>query len=145
MQTVYEAAGGDDFFLALAEAWHTRATADEVVGHAFSHGFPEHTRRLAAYWAEALGGPTTYSDSYGDETLVVRMHSGNGPHEDMDRRAIDCFDQALTDVRLTDDNRLRKVLHDAACRISRAVVSHRRLGYGSPSLRAIRMARSMAT
>jgi hemoglobin len=113
MQTVYEAAGGDDFFLALAQAWHARATADEVVGHAFSHGFhPEHTRRLAAYWAEALGGPTTYSDSYGDETSVVRMHSGNGPHEDMDRRAIVCFDQALTDVGITDDNHLRRVLHD---------------------------------
>ncbi|SDK93281.1 group II truncated hemoglobin [Arthrobacter sp. ok362] len=113
MQTVYEAAGGADFFLTLADAWHTRAMADEVVGHAFSHGFhPEHRRRLAAYWAEALGGPTTYTDSYGDETSVVRMHSGNGPHEDMDRRAIVCFDQALTDVGLTDDNRLRKVLHD---------------------------------
>ena len=113
MQTVYEAAGGADFFLSLANAWHVRAVADEVVGHAFSHGFhPEHTRRLAAYWAEALGGPTTYSDSYGDETSVVRMHSGNGPHEEMDRRAIACFDQALTDVGLSDDNRLRKVLHD---------------------------------
>jgi hemoglobin len=113
MQTVYEAAGGDDFFLALADAWHTRATADEVVGHAFSHGFhPEHTRRLAAYWAEALGGPRTYSDSYGDETSVVRMHSGNGPHEDMDRRAIACFDQALDDVGLSDGDRLHNVLHD---------------------------------
>ena len=100
-------------FLSLANAWHVRAVADEVVGHAFSHGFhPEHTRRLAAYWAEALGGPTTYSDFYGDETSVVRMHSGNGPHEEMDRRAIACFDQALTDVGLTDDNRLRTVLHD---------------------------------
>ena len=113
MQTVYEAAGGTDFFLSLAGAWHARVMADEVVAHAFSHGFhPEHTWRLAAYWAEALGGPTTYSDSYGDETSVVRMHSGNGPHEDMDRRAIACFDQALTDVGLTDDNPLRKVLHD---------------------------------
>ena len=113
MQTVYEAAGGAGFFLSLADAWHARVMADEVVGHAFSHGFhPEHTRRLAAYWAEALGGPTTYSDRYGDETSVVRMHSGNGPHEDMDRRAIACFDQALTDVGLADDNPLRKVLHD---------------------------------
>jgi hemoglobin len=113
MQTVYEAAGGEGFFLALAEAWHARAMEDEVVGHAFSHGFhPEHTRRLAAYWAEAVGGPATYSDAYGDETSVVRMHSGNGPHEDMDRRAIVCFDQALTDVGITDDNRLRSVLHD---------------------------------
>jgi len=32
--------------------------ADEVVSHAFSHGFhPNHSERLAAYWAEALLGP----------------------------------------------------------------------------------------
>jgi hemoglobin len=112
MQTVYEAAGGADFFLTLANAWHARVMADEVVSHAFSHGFhPDHDRRLAAYWAEALGGPPVYSGSYGDETSVVRMHSGNGPHEDMDRRAIACFDQALTDVGLIDDV-LRTVLHD---------------------------------
>jgi len=43
------------------------------------------TERLAAYWAEALGGPTTYTDQYGDETSVVRIHSGNGPHEEMDQ------------------------------------------------------------
>ena len=72
----------------------------------------EHNQRLAAYWAEALGAPTTYSDSYGDETSVVRMHSGNGPHEEMDRRAIACFDQALADVGLAGDDRLRQVLHD---------------------------------
>lgn len=113
MQTVYEAAGGAEFFLALANAWHARVMADEVVSHAFSHGFhPEHSRRLAAYWGEALGGPPSYSNSFGDETSVVRIHSGNGQHEEMDRKAIACFDQALTDVGLTDDNVLHKVLHD---------------------------------
>jgi hemoglobin len=113
MQTVYEAAGSADGLLRLANAWHARVMADEVVSHAFSHGFhPEHSQRLAAYWAEALGGPTTYSDSYGDETTVVRMHSGKGPHEDMDRRAIACFDQALADVGLAADDRLRLVLRD---------------------------------
>jgi hemoglobin len=86
---------------------------DEVVSHAFSHGFhPAHIERLAAYWTEALGGPPTYSTSYGDETSVVRMHSGNGPHEEMDRRAVSCFDQALVDVGLADDHQLREALHD---------------------------------
>jgi len=113
MQTVYEVAGGSDGLLRLAGAWHARVMADEVVSHAFSHGYhPEHTERLAAYWAEALGGPSTYSVAYGDETSVVRMHSGNGPHEEMDRRAIACFDQALEDVGLAGDERLRRVLHD---------------------------------
>jgi hemoglobin len=97
----------------LAAAWHARVLEDEIVSHAFSHGFhPEHTERLAAYWAEALGGPKTYSEQYGDETAVVRIHSGNGPHEDMDLRAIECFDAALADTGLTRDERLAHVLHD---------------------------------
>ena len=113
MQTVYEAAGGSEGLLRLAEAWHSRVMADEIVSHAFSHGFhPQHSERLAAYWAEALGGPTTYSGVYGDETSVVRIHSGNGPHEEMDRRAIACFDQALQDVGLDVTGPLGQVLHD---------------------------------
>ena len=113
MQTVYDAVGGAEALLRLAHAWHVRVMADEVVSHAFSHGFhPQHTERLAAYWAEALGGPTTYSDRYGDETSVVRMHSGNGPHEEMDRRAVVCFDQAMTDIGLHEDDPVRAVLHD---------------------------------
>ena len=108
---MYAAAGGAPGLLALARAWHRRVLADEVVAHAFSHGYhPEHSERLAAYWAEALGGPTTYSDTMGDETTVVRIHSGNGPHEEMDRRAVACFDQALTDVGMTEP--VRAVLHD---------------------------------
>jgi hemoglobin len=113
MQSVFEAAGGMDGMRRLADAWHRRVLADEVVAHAFSHGFhPEHTERLAAYWAEALGGPAAYSGTYGDETSVVRIHSGNGEHQGMDRRAIACFNQALADAGLADDARLRQVLHD---------------------------------
>jgi hemoglobin len=113
METVFEAMGGFDAVLRLAHAWHKRVLEDEVVSHAFSHGYhPQHTERLAAYWAEALGGPTMYSDNYGDETSVVRTHSGNGLHEEMDQRAIACFDQALQDAGLAGDDRLRRVLHD---------------------------------
>jgi hemoglobin len=109
--TLYEAAGGRQGMLRLAEAWHSRVVADEVVGHAFSHGFhPRHTERLAAYWAEALGGPAEYSSAHGDETSVVRMHAGNGAHEEMDRRAIACFDQAMEEVGITAEP-LRGALH----------------------------------
>jgi hemoglobin len=112
MQTVYEAAGGSAGLLQLAEAWHARVLADEIVSHAFSHGYhPRHSERLAAYWGEALGGPPAFSQVYGDETSVVRIHSGNGPHDEMDQRAIACFDQALDDTGLTAQP-LRQVLHD---------------------------------
>ncbi len=62
VRTVYEVAGGFDGLLRLARAWHARVIADEVVSHAFDHGFhPQHSERLAAYWGEALGGPATFS------------------------------------------------------------------------------------
>ena len=99
MTSWYDEIGGADTVLALAHAWHERVLADPVVSHAFSHGFREdHTERLAAYWAEVLGGPATYSQTMGDESEVVRTHSGNGPHDEMDRRAVDCFAAALADA-----------------------------------------------
>ena len=112
MESLYDAAGGEQGLLRLAHAWHERVLADEIVAHAFSHGFrPDHTERLAAYWAEALGGPATFSDRLGDETTVVRLHSGNGVHEEMDRRAIACFDEAMSDVGIA-EGPLRSALHD---------------------------------
>lgn len=112
-QSVYEAAGGEEGLRQLAAAWHARVMTDEVVNHAFSHGFrSDHVERLAAYLGEALGGPAAYSETYGDETSVVRLHSGNGSHEEMDRRAIVCFDQALGDIGLREDAPVRAVLHD---------------------------------
>lgn len=112
MRSIYEAAGGREGILKLAHAWHARVMEDEIVSHAFSHGFqPDHTERLAAYWVEALGGPADYSEQFGDETSVVRIHSGNGIHTEMDERAIACFASAMDDVGITSDP-LRSVLHD---------------------------------
>ena len=97
--TLYDAIGGDAGAHALAHHWHERVLADPVVSHAFHHGFrDDHTERLAAYWAEALGGPATFSQTMGTESDVVRIHSGNGPHDEMDRRAVDCFALALQDA-----------------------------------------------
>jgi len=110
-QTIYEAAGEREAFIALAHAWHARCLADPVVSHAFSHGFhPQHTERLAMYWAESLGGPSDYTNAIGDEAFVVRLHSGNGEHQDMDERAQTCFALALDDAGLPNEDLLRATL-----------------------------------
>jgi hemoglobin len=110
--SLFDAVGGAEGVVRLAHAWHERVLADEIVSHAFSHGFhPQHTERLAAYWGESWGGPSTYSASMGSESSAVRMHSGHGHHEEMDRRAIACFDKAMEDIGLADPQ-LRRVLHD---------------------------------
>jgi hemoglobin len=112
-QSLFDAAGGSEGLLDLAHAWHARCLADPIVGHAFSHGFrSDHSERLAAYWSEALGGPPNYSASLGDESSVIRMHSGNGEHLEMDEAAQVCFEKALDDAQLPDDARLRSSLLD---------------------------------
>ena len=124
MQTVYEAAGGARGMQDLAEAWHRRVMADEVVAHAFSHGFKDdHSDRFAAYLGEALGGTATYTQRYGDESSVVRMHSGNGEHTDMDNRAIRCWDEALNDLGLDSQERLWLTLHDYFAWATRTAMS----------------------
>lgn len=111
MTTLFEACGGASGIHRLAEAWHHRVLADEIVNHAFSHGYREdHVTRLALYWGEAWGGPPAYSELCGDETAVVKMHSGNGEHEEMDRRAIACFEAALADVGFDRSPRLADAL-----------------------------------
>jgi hemoglobin len=109
--SLYDAAGGAEGILALADAWHERVLADAVVSHAFEHGYrADHTERLAAYWAEQLGGPSTYTATMGDQSHVVRLHSGNGEHHEMDERAVQCFVDALDDAGLPVDPDLRATL-----------------------------------
>jgi len=98
--TLYEFAGGEAAFVALATAHHARCLADPELNHPFSHDdqHPQHVQRLAAYWAEVLGGPPAYSDGCGDHSGVLQMHAGNGGGmTDLGERFVRCFDAAADD------------------------------------------------
>lgn len=102
MSTLYEQAGGFDVILALSRCWHEHCLADPAAAHPFEHPLhPNHSERLAAYLAEALGGPPLYTAGYGDESTVQRFHAGNGVHPELDDACLDAFDRALIDVGLT--------------------------------------------
>jgi hemoglobin len=110
--TLYEFAGGDAAFLALARAHHERCLADPELNHPFSHPdqHPQHVERLAAYWAEVLGGPSTFSSKCGDESAVLMLHCGNGEMGDLPDRFFNCFVLALDDAGLPDDPEFRTAL-----------------------------------
>ena len=98
--SIYESAGGEKAFLALAAACHERCLQDPELNHPFSHSRPDHVERLAKYWAEVFGGPPQYSESYGGHSLVIGIHAGQGAEDDLGRRFLECFVQAA--VRATD-------------------------------------------
>jgi hemoglobin len=112
--SLFAFAGGEPAFLALAAAHHARCLADPELNHPFSHPdqHPQHVQRLAAYWAEALGGPPAYSQACGDQSSVLRMHAGNGDISDLGRRFVRCFDEAVDDAGLPADPEFRAALHD---------------------------------
>lgn len=110
--TLFEFTGGGPAFLALARAHHARCLADGELNHPFSHPdqHPQHVERLAAYWAEVMGGPPRYSQSCSDRSAMVQMHSGKGDLADLGRRFAACFALALDDAGLPDDPELRAAL-----------------------------------
>jgi len=109
--SIFEFAGGEPAFLALATAHHERCLADPVLNHPFSHpGHPDHIKRLASYWAEVFGGPATYSRDCGGQTAMLYIHSSTGAHGDIGERFVQCFVQAADDAGLPDDAGFRAAL-----------------------------------
>jgi hemoglobin len=109
--SIYEVAGGDEAFLALATAHHERCLADPVLNHPFSHpGHPQHIERLAAYWAEVLGGPPTFSTSCSGHSGMLGIHANQGAESDLGDRFVACFVTAIDDAGLPDDADLRAAL-----------------------------------
>jgi hemoglobin len=112
--SLYDFAGGQDAFLALARAHHARCLADPELNHPFSHHgqHPQHVERLAAYWAEVLGGPPAYSGPCGGEqAAVLRMHAHNGDMSDLGERFVRCFSAAMDDAGLPDDPEFRSAMN----------------------------------
>ena len=110
--TLYEFAGGQKSFEIFAAALHARCLADPELNHPFSHPgqHPQHVERLAAYLAEAMGGPPRYSTECGDQSGLVLLHSGNGDMSDLGRRFADCFMLAAADAGWPEDQEFRAAI-----------------------------------
>ncbi|NUR69363.1 MAG: oxidoreductase [Hamadaea sp.] len=109
--SLYEYAGGDSALRALAAAHHERCLADPWLNHPFSHPgqHPEHVERLAAYWAEVLGGPATFT-SFSGHAQMLGIHSGNEAPAEMGDRFHQCFVLAMDDAQLPDDPEFRTAM-----------------------------------
>jgi hemoglobin len=109
--SMFEFAGGEMAFRALAAAHHERCLQDPELNHPFSHGVdPQHVERLAHYWAEVFGGPARYSEGRGGHSAMLKIHAGEGAMDDLGARFLACFVQAADDAGLPDDPEFRASL-----------------------------------
>jgi hemoglobin len=133
--SIFEFAGGDPAFLALATAHHERCLQDPVLNHPFSHpGHPDHLQRLASYWAEVFGGPARYSQSCGGHSAMLGIHAGQGAGQDLGDRFVRCFAQAADDAGLPEDAQFRAALRSYMEWAVREVVSYSPGGASVPAL-----------
>jgi hemoglobin len=122
---MFEFAGGNQAFLALAAAHHERCLQDPELNHPFSHGVnPEHVERLAHYWAEVFGGPARYSDLHGGHSAMLETHARHGAGQDYGPRFVACFMQAADDVGLPDDAEFRTALRSYMEWATQEVISY---------------------
>jgi hemoglobin len=109
--SIYDRAGGQPAFLALAEAHHRRCLEDPELGHPFEHmNNPRHVEALADYWAEVFGGPQNYSTSGASHSSMLTIHAGEGAGSDLGERFLACFLQAIDDAGLPNHPDLRAAL-----------------------------------
>ena len=128
-RSIYEVAGGEPAFLALAAATTERCIEDPDLNHAFAQGLsPRHNENLAAYWAEVFGGPPNYSRSLGGHSGMLLIHAGHVAPDEWGDRFEACFIQAIDDAALPDDPELRRALADYMHWATREVNSYAAAG-----------------
>jgi hemoglobin len=108
--SIFEFAGGEPAFQALATAHHERCLRDPELSHPFLNpGHPQHVERLGAYWAEVFGGPARYPEGHSG---MLEVHARQGADADFGSRFVECFVRAADDAGLPDDPEFRRQLRD---------------------------------
>ena len=135
--TLFDFAGGMDAFIALAAATTERCLEDPLLNHPFSHGMnPRHVENLAAYWAEVLGGPPSYSNLLGGHSSMLALHAGQGAPDEMGDRFEQCFLQAMDDAHLPADpefrNAMREYIHWATREVNSYSPAGKSVAPGQP-------------
>ena len=75
LPTLFEWAGGEAAVRRLIDAFYDRVEADDLLAAFFPGGVSElHRAHVAAWWAEVLGGPATYTEELGGYEAMLAHH-----------------------------------------------------------------------
>lgn len=71
-QSVYEAVGGDQFFVGLVDDFYAGVATDDLLRPMYPKDLGGAKARLAGFLIQYWGGPTDYSDQRGHPRLRMR-------------------------------------------------------------------------
>ena len=81
--TLFEWIGGMPAIEKLFDVFYARVPADPLLAPVFAEITSAHAKHVAAFVAEVLGGPKTYSDGLGGHPHMIRRHVGRALTEPM--------------------------------------------------------------
>src|SRR3984893_2262906 len=85
--TLYEWVGGIERLESLFKAFYERVPADPILGPVFAKMPAEHSRTVAHFVAEVLGGPALYSgDGQHSHSTMIAKHLGRHLNNEQRKR-----------------------------------------------------------
>lgn len=108
--TLYDWLGGIDALQRLTTRFYENVKRDALLAPIFAHMSGDHPAHVAAFLAEVLGGPATYSEQHGGHPHMVRQHLNRHLAHEQRRRWVGLLLETADELGLPDDPEFRSAL-----------------------------------
>ena len=108
--TLYEWLGGSEALIRLTTRFYEHVKGDPLLESVFAHMGSDHPAHVAAFLAEVLGGPTTYSGQHGGHPHMIRQHLNRHLTQEQRRRWVTLLLETADELKLPDDPESRSAL-----------------------------------
>lgn len=108
--SLYEWLGGIAALNRLTARFYVHVKADPLLGAVFAHMSDEHPAHVAAFLAEVLGGPPSYSKAHGGHPHMIQQHLNRHLVQEQRRRWVSLLLETADELGLPDDPEFRSAL-----------------------------------
>ena len=108
--TLFEWIGGMPAIEKLFDVFYARVPSDPLLAPVFAEITSAHAKHVAAFVAEVLGGPKTYSDGLGGHPHMIRRHVGRALTEPQRKRWMQLLLECADEIGVPADPEFRSAL-----------------------------------
>ena len=109
--TVYEWGGGQEALEKLTEVFYAKVLKDDLLGDLFRNISSEHSKYVAHFLSEVLGGPKLYTgESKKSHSHMISRHVGRKLDETERKRWVQLFLESADEIGMPDDAEFRSAL-----------------------------------
>ena len=108
--TLYDWLGCIDALSRLTARFYEHVKNDALLEPIFEHMGADHPSHVAAFLAEVLGGPDTYSKRHGGHPLMIQHHLNRHLTQEQRRRWVGLLLETADELAMPDDPEFRSAL-----------------------------------